>query len=134
MLTLTLVTPQKKLLESAEIQDVYGPAHRGELQSLPGHAPLVTTLGTGVLKYNLKGSSKAESVAISWGYCQVSESGVTVMAEVAEMAHEIDVAAADKNRKEALEALGKVNYDEFEDQLRKFQQAEARIKATQTTH
>lgn len=134
MLTLTLVTPQKKLLESAEIQDVYVPAHRGELQILPGHAPLVTTLGTGVLKYNLKGSSKTESVAISWGYCQVSESGVTVMAEVAEMAHEIDVAAADKNRKEALDALGKVNYDEFEDQLRKFQQAEARIKAAQTTH
>lgn len=132
MFTLTLVTPQKKILEGAEIKDVFVPAYRGELQILPGHAPLVTTLGAGVLKYSLKNSEKVESVAISWGYCQVSATGVTVMAEVAELSQEIDVPAAEKARKEALEALAGVSYDQFEEELRKFQQAEARISAAKT--
>lgn len=132
MFTLKLVTPQKKLLEGAEVKDVFVPAYRGELQILPGHAPLVTTLTAGVLKYHLKDSDKLESVAISWGYCQVSPTGVTVMAETAELAQEINLVAAQKDRADALDALSKVTYDGFEAERLKFEQAEARINAAKS--
>lgn len=129
MFTLTLVTPQKKILEGASVQEVYVPAYRGELEILPGHAPLVTTLSVGVLKYKLEGSSRLHAVAISWGYCEVTPEGaVNVMAETAEAPEEIDVQRAEKARSEALAKLADVSYDDFEKFQRKFQRAEARIE------
>lgn len=90
MFILTLVTPEKKILAGAEIEEVFVPAERGELNILPGHAPLMTTLSTGLLRYRLKGESKLNAVAISWGYCQVNPLGVNILAETAERPEEID--------------------------------------------
>src|SRR5688572_3427338 len=87
---LTLVTPEKKLLSDVEIEEVFVPGFRGVLNILPGHAPLVTTLETGILRYRLKGQTELKPVAVSWGYCEVSPRGVTVMAETAERPDEID--------------------------------------------
>ena len=91
MFTFTLVTPEKKLIAGAELTEVFVPAYRGELNILTGHAPLMTTLETGILKYRLKGDSQLHLVAISWGYCQVNPEGVSVVAETAERPEEIDV-------------------------------------------
>lgn len=101
MFTLTLVTPEKKLVAGEEIEEVFVPAFRGELNILPGHAPLLTTLQTGVLKYRLKGESKLNYVAISWGYCQVNPYGVNVLAETAERPEELDVARINQALKDA---------------------------------
>jgi F-type H+-transporting ATPase subunit epsilon len=101
MFTLTMVTPEKKLLVGQEIEEVFVPAHRGELNVLPGHAPLMSTLRAGVLKYRLKGDSTVHHVAISWGYCQVNPFGVSVLAETVETPEEIDVARAEVSFKEA---------------------------------
>ena len=90
MFTLTLVTPDKKLLAGEEIEELFVPGERGELNILPGHAPLVTLLEAGVLKYRLKGESTVHRVAVSDGYCQVNPHGVNVMAETAERPDEID--------------------------------------------
>ena len=90
MFNLTLVTPVKKLLTDHEIEEVVVPGERGQLDFLPGHAPLVTTLSAGELRYKAKGSSEFQSVVISWGYCQVSTTGVTVLAETAEIPEELD--------------------------------------------
>lgn len=132
MFNLTLVTPQKKILEGASLLKVYVPAFKGELEILPGHAPLITTLSEGVLKYKLQGSSELKGVAISWGYCEVTAEGqVNVLAETAENPEEIDLRRAEDARKEALEKLANVNFDEFDKLQRKFKRAEARIKTAQ---
>ncbi len=89
-LMLTLVTPEKKLLTDVEVEEVFVPGFRGELNILPGHAPLMTTLSTGVMRYRLKGSTELKSVVVSWGYCEVNPNGVLILAETAERAEEID--------------------------------------------
>lgn len=129
MFSLTLVTPAKKILEKAPLKEAHVPAFRGELEILPGHAPLITTLEAGVLRYKLANSDADVRVAISWGYCEVTASGeVNVLAETAEGRDEIDVTRAEKARTEALESLGKTDYDSFNKHKRKFERAEARIK------
>lgn len=89
MFKLNLVTPDKRIVTDQELEEITLPAYAGELNILPGHAPLMTTLGAGVLRYRLKGQA-AQELAISWGYCQVSGDGVSVLAENAMAASEID--------------------------------------------
>ena len=105
MLRLNLVTPLKKLVTDLEVEEVFVPAHRGELNILPGHAALVTTLSTGALKYRPRGSSQLIVAAISWGYCEVFNDEVTVLAETAETAEEIDLNRAQEAYKRATESL-----------------------------
>ena len=131
MFTLTLVTPEKKLVDGEEIEEVFVPAFRGELNILPGHAPLMTTLGTGVLKYRLKGERTPFSVSISWGYCQVSPGGVKVLAETAERPEEIDVSRASATLKQAEQRLtaADLSGDELEKYQNKIARARARMEA-----
>lgn len=96
MYTLTIVTPEKRLVAGQEIEEVFVPGYRGELNVLPGHAPLLTTLATGVVKYRLKGENKLHYVAVSGGYCQVQPEGVNVLAETAEGSTEIDLELAEQ--------------------------------------
>lgn len=129
MFSLTLVTPQKKIVEGAPLKEVFVPAYRGEIEILPGHAPLITTLSEGVLKYKLEGATELKAVAVSWGYCEVTAEGqVNILAETAEAPEEINLKRAEEARQEALDKLSSVSYDEFEKTQRKFMRAEARIK------
>lgn len=90
---LTLVTPEKRVLIGQEVTEVILPAHKGELNILPGHTPMITTLVPGIIRYKLSaGGEKAAS--ISWGYCNISPEGVNVLAETVESASEIDFMAA----------------------------------------
>jgi F-type H+-transporting ATPase subunit epsilon len=135
MFQLNLVTPEKKLVTDLEVDEVIVPGFKGQLDILPGHAPLMTTLGTGVLKYRAKGSSTYEVTAVSWGYCHVSTEGVTVLAETAESVAEI-------NRERAEAALKKASQQLLEpmlqaDQMAHLQhtvaRAQARLEALGTT-
>lgn len=136
MFQLTLVTPTKKILEGAELKKIFVPGYNGEIEILPNHAPLVTTLGSGVLKYELESQGETKAVAISWGYCEVFDDKVTVLAETAESPEEIDLARAEETRQAALEKLGKASYEEVGKYQRKFQRAEARINTAKfkSTH
>lgn len=93
MFKLTIVTPEKRILVGQEVEEVTVPAFKGELNILPGHAPLITTLETGVMKWKLKGKEKQDTAAISWGYCQVSTEGVNILANIADLPEEIDLQA-----------------------------------------
>ena len=93
MFKLTIVTPEKRLLLNQDVEEVTVPAFKGELNILPGHAPLITTLETGVMKWKLKGDAKQSQAVISWGYCQVSPEGVNILADIADLPEEIDVDA-----------------------------------------
>lgn len=128
MFALNIVTPNKKLVDGVEMQEVFVPAHRGELNILPGHAPLVSTLDPGVLQYRLAGESQTHAVAISWGYVQVTPGGVNILAETAESKAEIELDMVKKELKDIEKALdeAKTPEDIVEyDQERRW--AEARI-------
>ena len=90
MFKLNLVTPEKKVLIDHDVEEVVVPGHLGQLDILPGHAPLLTTLNAGVLEYKEPGASERKSVVLSWGYCEVNPKGVHVLAETAETAEELD--------------------------------------------
>lgn len=89
MFKLNFATPNKKVVTDQELEEITLPAHAGELNILPGHAPLMTTLEAGILKYRLKNGETAK-IAIGWGYCQVSPDAVNVLAETAVTADEVN--------------------------------------------
>jgi F-type H+-transporting ATPase subunit epsilon len=93
MFKLTIVTPEKRLLLNQEVEEVSVPAFAGELNILPGHAPLITTLETGVIKWKLQGVEKQFQAVISWGYCQVSPEGVNILSDIADLPEDVDVEA-----------------------------------------
>lgn len=109
MFTLTLVTPERKIVAGAEIEEVFVPGARGELNILPGHAPLITLLNTGVVRYRLKGEARLHSVAVSWGYAQVNPQGVNILAETAERPTDIDLGRIDQAVKTAESILAKAD-------------------------
>ena len=86
-----IVTPHRKLVSGLEVEEAFVPAHQGELNILPGHAPLVSTLDPGLLKYRLKGEDTLQILAISWGYVQVTPLGVNILAETAESKEEVNL-------------------------------------------
>jgi F-type H+-transporting ATPase subunit epsilon len=94
MFKLNVLTPERKAVFDQEITEVTVPAHSGEITILPGHSPLITTLGTGILKYKIKNQDKTFKALVSWGYCEVSPDGVNVLAEFMQNSEEITVEGA----------------------------------------
>jgi F-type H+-transporting ATPase subunit epsilon len=97
MFKLNVLTPERKAVFDQEITEVTVPAHSGEITILPGHSPLITTLGTGILKYKIKNQEKTFKALVSWGYCEVSPEGVNVLAEFMQNPEEITVEGAQAN-------------------------------------
>ncbi len=93
---LTVVTPEKKILTDVAVEDVTLPGFRGELNILDGHSPLMTTLSAGSVRFKRKGSNIVESVAVSWGYCEVANDVVNILAETAETSQEINLKRAEE--------------------------------------
>lgn len=95
---LVIVTPERQLLRESVVEVVL-PGADGELGILPGHAPLITELGIGELRFRGAGGKDEVHLAIIRGFAEVLTDRVTVLAETAELAEEIDVERA----KQALE-------------------------------
>ena len=87
------------------------PGFGGELGILPGHAPLMTELGIGELTYH--DAAQGELISVIRGFAEVLPDRVTVLAETAELAAEIDIARAEaaKARAEKHLASGDTNID-----------------------
>jgi len=90
---LVIVTPEKQLLREKTIE-VQMPGENGYLGILPGHAPLMTELGIGELSYHDMSGKESSHVAIVRGFAEVLPDRVTILAETAERAEEIDVQRA----------------------------------------
>ena len=97
-----IVTPARKVL-STEVESVVVPSADGYLGILVNHAPLVTALGIGVLRYTSKG--KEDSVVISGGFMEVNNNKLSIMADTAELSGEIDIKRAETAEKRARERL-----------------------------
>jgi F-type H+-transporting ATPase subunit epsilon len=123
-LQLLVVTPERRVLE-AEADEVELPGSQGYLGILPGHAPLITLLGTGVLSLRRGGSSAA--YAVSAGFAEVSGDRVSVLADSAEGADEIDAASAERERSKAEEEMKTAGVDTLDAIRSRFELAQARL-------
>jgi F-type H+-transporting ATPase subunit epsilon len=101
-LQLEIVTPEK-LAYSDSVDAVTLPGTEGELGVLPHHAPLVAMLGVGELR--IRKGGQVETFAIAGGFLQVRPDKVVVMAEMADMASDIDLEKAGEARRESEKAL-----------------------------
>jgi len=88
---LEVVTPERRVA-SESVNSVTVPGRGGEMQILPGHAALISELQTGVLTYNQDGTNF--QFHASGGFVEVSDDHVSILADVAERAEEIDAARA----------------------------------------
>ncbi|MFM8534918.1 MAG: F0F1 ATP synthase subunit epsilon [Acidimicrobiia bacterium] len=101
-LLLEVVTPEKLLL-SQQVDEVIAPGAEGEFGVLPGHCHFLSTLSIGELRYRV--GDQTNHMAVLWGYAEVTPTKVTVMAEVAEKAEDIDVERASAKVVEAEKRL-----------------------------
>ena len=101
---LEIVTPDRALVHE-EVDEVQLPGAEGYLGVLPGHTPLLATLAVGELWYRL--GEEKHYLAIAAGFGEVLPDRVTVLAQIAERAQDIDVGRAEAARKRAEERLNK---------------------------
>jgi F-type H+-transporting ATPase subunit epsilon len=98
-----IVTPERKLV-SDTATEVSVPGRSGYLGILPGHAPLISELAVGEISYRTpEGASR--HLACAWGFVEVLPEKVTILAEIAERAEDIDVERARAARVRAEAAL-----------------------------
>ncbi|MFQ5777916.1 MAG: F0F1 ATP synthase subunit epsilon [Terriglobia bacterium] len=99
---LQVVTAQRQLVREA-VDEVQVPGRDGYLGILPGHAPLLSELQAGELSYR-KGTQRS-FLSVFWGFVEVLSDRVTVLAETAERAEEIDLNRAREAQRRAEQRL-----------------------------
>jgi len=93
---LDIVTPERRLhsLQSEDVHlpcavdSVAVPGLLGQFEILPGHAPFVTMLGTGLLTFTIKG--RKVDLMISGGFCEVDRDRVNILCEQAALKEEVE--------------------------------------------
>ena len=124
-LQLEIVTPER-LVEKDTVSEVQIPGKDGYLGILPGHAPLITELGVGEIRY--RGDGMEYRLAVAWGFAEVLPNKVTILAETAERANEIDLPRAQKAKQAAEERLHNADEEaETDKALNQLARAETRI-------
>jgi F-type H+-transporting ATPase subunit epsilon len=107
-LLLEVVTPDRALARE-EVDEVQAPGAEGYFGILPGHAPLLATLKVGELWYRI--GAERHFPAIAGGFVEVLPDRVTVLAQIAERAQDIDVTRAEAARARAEERLARPSPD-----------------------
>ena len=90
-LRLEIVTPDKVVLQ-ADVDYVGAPGVDGEFGVLAGHIPLLAALSIGGMYY--KQGTQTHWAFVSGGFAEVADNKVTILAEAAELAEQIDVSRA----------------------------------------
>ncbi len=117
---LEVVTPDRLLL-SKEVDVVVATSVEGEFGVLAGHAPLLATLAIGEMRY--RDGNALDYAAVAGGFCEVTGEKVTILAESAELAREIDVDRAKRARERAEQRLAKSQSEQLD-----YVRAEAALK------
>jgi len=122
---LEIVTPERLVVnEAAEYIEI--PGKTGYLGVLPGHAPLISELAAGELSY--RNGNQTKRVAVAWGFAEVLPEKVTILAETAEKAEDIDTARAEAARKKAEAELQKAGPEGNDEAQAALQRATARLE------
>jgi F-type H+-transporting ATPase subunit epsilon len=99
---LEVATPERELIKD-QVEEAQIPGKNGYFGVLPGHAPMVSALGTGLAHYVIGGKRRYFSVA--GGFVEVLPDRVRVLANASERAEEIDVERAQKALERARQQL-----------------------------
>jgi F-type H+-transporting ATPase subunit epsilon len=110
-LTLELATPTRMVVADT-VDEVVVPGSDGYFGVLPGHAPLLATLGIGELTYRIGRDER--HVAIAGGFAEVRNDKVIVLADAAEQPQDIDRARAERARDRAEQRLAGRSQDEID--------------------
>jgi F-type H+-transporting ATPase subunit epsilon len=125
-LHLQIVTPDKRLVRE-DADQVQIPGKNGDLGILPGHAPLLSELRIGEISYNHGGTW--HYYAVSWGFAEVLPDKVTILADTAERAEDIDVNRAQEAKTKAEQALRQASADlDYDTTLFALRRAEVRLE------
>jgi F-type H+-transporting ATPase subunit epsilon len=103
-LTLEIVTPDRPLVRD-QVDEVEIPGADGYFGVLPGHTPLVASMQVGQLWYR-KGQDRFY-LLIAFGFVEVLPDRVTILAQIAERAEEVDVSRAEAARERARTRLAR---------------------------
>ena len=126
-----VVTAERELY-NGEANLVSAPGSEGRLGILPRHAALLTMLAPGELRIELNGAE--EPLFVSGGFLEVSNDSVTVLADTAEHAEEIDEARAEEARRRAEERLQNVQSETERVELQAaLERAISRIRVAELT-
>ena len=122
---LEIVTPERLVVnDQAEYIEI--PGKTGNIGVLPGHAPLITELAVGEISY--RRGTETRRLAVAWGFAEVLQNKVTILAETAEKAEEIDAARAEAAKKKAEAELEKAGPEGDKDAHAALQRANARLE------
>jgi len=122
---LEVVTPERQVVdEQAEYIEI--PALTGYIGVLPGHAPLIAELAVGEINYRT--GSAVKRLAVAWGFAEVLAHKVTILAETAERAEEIDVSRAEAAKQRAEDALRTAGVEGNPEAQAALQRAAARLE------
>jgi F-type H+-transporting ATPase subunit epsilon len=98
-LKVEIVTAERLVYSEEGVDEVVAPGIEGEFAVLPMHAPLLTMIKPGLMRI-IKGGDETE-MAITGGFLEVRGDRVTVLADAAERAEEIDISRAEEARRKA---------------------------------
>jgi F-type H+-transporting ATPase subunit epsilon len=124
-LELVVATFERKLLE-VECDEVTLPGSEGYLGILPGHAPLITTVRPGELRY--RAGREEAYVAVAGGFCEVHDDRVTVLADRAQLPGEVDLEMARRDAQEAEEVLNRTLDESYVEVMERLETARAWIQ------
>jgi F-type H+-transporting ATPase subunit epsilon len=102
---IAVVTGEREIYRG-EAEEVVAPGVEGELGILPHHAALLTALKAGEMRIKLGGAE--DDLFVSGGFMEVYNNTVTVLADAAEHAEDIDVSRAEEARRRAQARLEEI--------------------------
>jgi F-type H+-transporting ATPase subunit epsilon len=121
---LEIVTPERLVVnDTAEYIEI--PGKSGHIGVLPGHAPLITELAVGEISYRT--GNQTRRLAVAWGFAEVLADKVTILAETAEKAEEIDALRAEAAKKKAEATLQKAGAEGNKEAQAALERANARL-------
>ncbi len=106
---LKIVTPEKVVYDG-EVDGVSFPTVEGEITVLPGHIPIISAIKPGELK--IRKSGKIEFFAVAKGVIEVDGKRITMLADAAEKAEDIDEKRAEEARAKAKKLMEEKRGDE----------------------
>jgi len=129
-LTVKVISPDQTILDTVA-EEVILPSATGQLGILTDHAPLISALETGVLRFR---KDKAwAAIALTGGFAEVEENEVTVLVRSGELGSTINVEEARKQLEEAEQALAGIKAEDKQGKIQAEQSmriARARVQAT----
>jgi F-type H+-transporting ATPase subunit epsilon len=105
---LTIVTPERSLAHE-QVDELQIPGAEGYFGVLPGHAPLFSELKIGEVSY--RQGDHWSFVSVAWGFVEVQQDQVRILAETAERAQEIDLERATRAKDRAEQRIAKGGQD-----------------------